>query len=34
VEQALEELKPLELNSPQVRLMAAALKNSERGIIR
>lgn len=34
VEQALEELKPLELNSPQVKLMAVALKNSERGIIR
>lgn len=34
VEQALEELKPLALDSPQVSLMAAALKNSERGIIR
>jgi UDP-N-acetylglucosamine acyltransferase len=34
VEQALEELKLLELNSPEVKLMAAALKNSERGIIR
>lgn len=34
VEQALEKLKPLELSSPQVRLMATALKNSERGIIR
>jgi UDP-N-acetylglucosamine acyltransferase len=34
VEQALEKLKPLELNSPQVKLMASALKNSERGIIR
>lgn len=34
VEQALEELKLLELDSPQVRLMVEALKNSERGIIR
>lgn len=34
VEQALEELKSLELTSPQVKLMVTALKNSERGIIR
>ena len=34
VEQALEELKTLEVKSSHVKLMATALKNSERGIIR
>lgn len=34
VDQALEKLKPLEIDSPHVKLMATALKNSERGIIR
>lgn len=34
VEQALDELKPLAVDYPQVKLMINALKNSDRGIIR
>ncbi len=34
VEQALEELKPLIADFPEVKLMAVALERSDRGIIR